>query len=314
MESPGGEGAVSTEVLRVERPFSSTVEVLAGEPPGDDRLSRRATRFGVLVVESEASTTRIAVPPALAGSDVRFDFLLEDASRDGVVLRRGTRRVAGRSCQVYRAGGPVSAGELVPVGEGDGEHADVCIDADGLVLEEEWFDGDRLLRRRRAVAVDSKIDLSGSRFVLPGEQDLTVEAGNGVIRPLQADEQSEAMLFRLASPPKGFRLHGRFAVTHPRLGAPDAARRPPVSGAAEVWVRGADLIVLEQGVGDNGAGAPDHPYGREVDLGALGRGQAILDLRGNEVRVDIDGEAYLRLYGTVPIRELLTLAKSLRRA
>src|SRR5205823_3728054 len=103
-----------------------------------------------------ARPLNIAVPPSLASGDLRVDAGLSEALKDRIVVRREKRKVYGRACQVYRAGGPVSAGDFTPDKPSGDEYADFCVDEHGLVLEEAWTSKGRLIRRR--VAVKLRID------------------------------------------------------------------------------------------------------------------------------------------------------------
>jgi hypothetical protein len=75
-----------------------------------------------------------------------------------------------------------------------------------------------------------------------------------------------------------------------------------------VWIRGGDVLVLDQGTGQ-----PFQPGGRArpVDLGPLGQGEALLDLRSSEVRTT-DEAGYVRLFGTLLPDELAAIARTLR--
>jgi hypothetical protein len=161
---------VTTEKYWVRRPFESRVEAWRGEPPGTARLSVRYSTFAAFATEGGASQPlHIAVPPGLASGDLRIDAALPDALRDRIVARRERRSVFGRSCQVYRAGGPVSAGDLTPYKAGVGEYADICVDTHGLVLVEAWTSKSKLIRRRVAtkLAVDVPIDDKEFRIPIP---------------------------------------------------------------------------------------------------------------------------------------------------
>ena len=72
----------------------------------------------------------------------------------------------------------------------------------------------------------------------------------------------------------------------------------------DVWTRGRDALLLEQG-GTQYGNKPfgDDPLGRDADLGPLGRGQTLVRTRMPEVRV-VTGGRYVRLAGTLPVDQL----------
>lgn len=54
------------------------------------------------------------------------------------------------------------------------------------------------------------------------------------------------------------------------------------------------------------------PHGVPVDLGALGDGQIVFTPQGASVEVEQPGGRFVRVSGTLPVRELVALARSLR--
>jgi hypothetical protein len=87
-----------------------------------------------------------------------------------------------------------------------------------------------------------------------------------------------------------------------------------LAGTADVYERGADVFLVDQGATLRGADAfkPD-PANPRTDLGPrLGRGEVLIGPRGNEVRVAMKGGRYLRVYGTLPVGELAALAGRLQ--
>lgn len=317
VEQPGDPATVTTERLTALRPFSTRFEARAGTPPGGRVTGERASRLGVLVLSTGAGPRALASSPSLGASDLRWEPVVASSQSAGILERREQREVLGRRCQVWRTGATTTTGRLVPVAQGKGEYSDTCVDAHGLVLEEVWAKNGTRLRRRIAVRVDEHPAVDATRFTLPGEHPLAFEDGNGFVRPVAPDSALEGRTFRLPGAPAGFEYKGRFAVTPPRLdafGSPqdDSGSQRASIGTADVWQRGADVLVLEQTIvaGSTAAPEPD-PNGIDVDLGPLGTGQAILDLRGNEVRADLEGARSVRLVGTLPLDDLIALGRSL---
>jgi hypothetical protein len=81
----------------------------------------------------------------------------------------------------------------------------------------------------------------------------------------------------------------------------------------DVYVRGADAIVIEQGSTVNDAKFKPPSGADAVDLGpALGRGQLLLSASASEVDAEPDGGVrFVRVVGTVPSQELIALARSM---
>ncbi len=311
-ESATDKMVINTQKVRVRRPFDARVDI---RDSTGKLLEQRTTVFGKLTLGTSNNRRLLGVPPALATTDLRPDPVLDDAVRLGLLQRREQRRVAGRVCQVYRAGKTVSSGELVPLDKAkQSEHADVCIDAAGLMLEEVWqAPNGRRLNRRIATRVDVDPEFDDQSFSVEGIPDLTIEEGGGGVRPVEPDRPQGAGLWVLDEVPAGFTFQGRYAVIQPKL---DVMAQDPLGGSetpratsfTDVWVRGPDMLVLDRG---DHAGFQPHPHGRSIDLGPLGEGETYVDLRTSEARATVKN-GYVRVYGTLPPEELAALARKLR--
>lgn len=306
---------VSEDRIRVDRPFRSRVTGRSR----DRVVAERVSRLGTLVITTGEGNRSFVSPPTLASGDLRFDTVLPEAVAEKLVQVRERRRVSGRECQVYRLGGPVQAGELVPVGAKRGQRADVCVDAAGLLLEEVWVQDGRPLQRRVATAVTVPSPARPSLFTLPAEQEVSFEAGNGFIRALDPGSGFNGTTYRLpADAVVGYRYVGRFAVQPPRLSPfgtnPLEADRPREQvSQVDVWERGPDTLILTQVIAADIAALPSNPsVAQEIDLGpVLGQGRAVLDLRLNDVRVEATDGYFVRLSGSLARPELVRLARSI---
>ncbi len=305
----------TTDTLEVRRPFESRLVSRVGTRV----LTSRASRLGVLAFGSADGPISIASAPTLGSADLRFDLALGEAVRLDLVELREQRQILGRRCQVVRFGSTVSSGELRPVGSRDEEHADVCVDAKGLLLEEVWIKDGRPLQRRIATAVAVDPLLADDRFRLENERELTTDEGNGFFRPIDPSTRLEGTTYELPEAPAGFTYVGRFAVQTPRLslegGNPIEPARPREDvSQIDVWSNGPDLLVLSTSLGSDLAALPDDAEtALPVDLGGdLDDAVAVLDLRSNEVRAELSGGRFLRLAGTVPRDALIALARTLR--
>jgi hypothetical protein len=300
---------VTEDRVEVRRPFDARVVSRV-----DGRVTAtRASRLGALVVVSNGRPLAITVPPAPATSDVRVITALADAERLGFVDRRERRRVHGRECQVFRAGSTVAAGVLTPVGRGsNGEHADVCVGRDGLVLEEVWVKGGRAIQRRVATEVAAGVAIADDRFHLDGEAPIGVEQGDGTLQRIDAASGLAGTTYRLPAAPSRYEYQGRYLVQPPKLG--NGGEQAGQVSQVDVWTNGPDVLTLSQTVATSGAAIPQPgPASVPVGLGPLGPGDGVVDLRANEVRVQTPGDGpYLRLAGQLPIDALVGLARSLQ--
>lgn len=309
----------TTERIRIRRPFDARIQIKRGEPPGGDLAAQRLTRFGVLGTPgNDGQWTLFAVPPAVAGSDLRVSPVLEDAVDRGALQVRERRRVLGRECQVYRAGSLVTGGNLVPYDPDGEEHADVCIDAQGLVLEEIWVQEGKRLTRKVATSIKGDVELGDRLFEPRGAEKLSYEDGGGLVQEVDPATMPEsATYWTLDSPPAGFEHRGRYSIVPARLDPfrqsfePSEEQRGTAS-IADVWVRGTELLVIDQGIVTSPGGAIEpHPHAEEVSLGELGDGEAFLDFRASEVRAQ-PPSGFVRVYGTLDLDDLVALTRGLR--
>jgi len=306
---------VTHEKVWVNRPFQSRIESYGPRIEGDPTTVRQSN-FGVLasVSQGTAEPLNIAVPPSLASGDIRPDAVLDEAVEDKVVAVREQREVFGRRCQVYRAGGSVLAGDLPRYEPGKGEYADVCIDANGIVLEEYWVENDKLLRRR--VATDLDVDVSIPRGLFEIDVPSTPGLKRGSVDRIPTASSGEGSpLWTLRRPPEGFERLGRYAVVL----SPDAVpslggERPPVgpSSTTDVYVRGPDLVVVDQDPSLATLASFEGRPKKEVKLSRLEDADLIIDARQSEVRGRTGDGSYVRVVGTVATEELLDLADRLR--
>jgi len=290
-------GETRTEQLVVRRPFASRIVLHQGE---------RRTALGRLATRSSSEWTVLEVPPAGAGSDLRPDIALSAAVRRHIVQRRGQRTVAGRRCQIYRAAAPVSAGALVGMVPTPARHTDFCVGRGAIVLEQTDVERGRVVRHLRATRVRTGAS-TPDVLAIPTVDSLPVAAGGGRTRPISvAARPAFDRFYALPDPPRGFAAVGRFAVAPPALAG-------ATSLVADVYVDGADFVIVDQGATSGGpvpfdTGRPTST----VELGELGQAEVVLDLRANEVRVRLPDNGFLRVIGTRPPADLVALARQLR--
>lgn len=312
VETAGEELSVLTDVLSVRRPFESRMETKQGAPPGDDSVSSRIGWYLHTATLGGGQPSVLEVPPGAPPTDLRLDAVLPIALQHDLVERREVRRIAGRECQVYRSLQTLAA-RVQPATED--EHADTCVDAAGLVLEEVvTVDGD-ILTRRVAVEVDEAPDFDDDLFRSDGTP-IQPAAGGGFVRRVKDGSTPPGEFFVVDAPPAGADRLGLFSVVPPQpenFGDDPLRESNRRASIVEAWQRGTDVIAVEQG-GTLRGGEPFEPTPGvpKLTVGSFGDGELLLTGAGVELRVLRDGGRYLRLYGTVPPEELIAIASSMR--
>lgn len=318
----GGTLVESTDVLTVERPYRGRLEVRGAED--ESARSVTTTDFGrVSLHGADAEALLLDTPPALAVADLRLDAVLEGAADEGLVERREHREVSDLTCQVVRTREPLAAGTLGAEPPSSTDYSESCIAANGLVLEEIWVTEGRLLRRRLAIELDTDPVVEADAFGAFGRH-LEPREGGGSVRPVDPTTSPAGGVFWDGlTVPQGFGLRGRYAVVPPQRSevGEDAVLENPVTttsknrigAVADVWERGIDILILEQGGSADGSKVFELEAGRPVfEVAGLGTGQVIHDGRVSELRFPLESGRYLRLLGTLPIDQLKNAASSLR--
>ena len=313
VETAGEEVSVLTDVLSVRRPFESRMETKLGEPPGGDSVSSRIGWYlHTATVGGGAQPSLLEVAPGAPPTDLRLDAVLPVALEHELIERREVRRVAGRECQVYRSLQTLAARVQPPT---DDEHADTCVDAAGLVLEEVvTVDGD-VLTRRVAVEVDESPSFDDGLFRADGTP-VEAAAGGGFVRRVKDGSTPPGEFFVVDAPPAGAQRLGLFSVVPPQpenFGDDPLRESSRRAAVVEAWQRGGDIIAVEQGGTLRGA-APFEPTPGvpKVTVASFGEAELLVTGSGIELRVVRDGGRYVRLYGTVPPDELIAVASSMR--
>ena len=315
---PGTPPAAYRITYRVELPGApSTTERISVLPPFGKRTEEgddvEELTFGRRASRRSGNVTVFADPPAVV--DTRLDVIVDDAASRGVAERREQRRVLGRTCQVFRFGLSTRAAGFVPP-EPNGDSTELCVDAEGLVLERIESSAGRAFRRRIATKIDTRGTLTDQDLTtLPTEPTQSPKAGGGSVREVDRSTEPEGRFFALDAAPAGYEHRGRYSVVPPQgsLASPDT-RNQAIASTDDVYVRGGDAIVVSRGgtLGQQEAFALRQGSAR-ADLGpVLGEGELIISLSGNEVRVPLADGKFVRVYGTARVDELVAIARSLR--
>jgi hypothetical protein len=216
--------------------------------------------------------------------------------------------VNGRSCQVYRAGGPVSAGDITPYKAGAGEYADVCVDRHGLVLEEAWTSKAKLIRRRVAVRLAVNVSFDDEEFRIP------IPSSAASLQGRVQRVQTTAPIWGPTRIPSGYRSLGRYAVAVPSIAIPQSpggAPGPSISSISEVFVNGPDLLVVDQDPSLARYIESDDRPARPVRDSPLRNAELVIDARMSEVRGGTAEGSAVRVLGSLRPSLLVELARSM---
>jgi hypothetical protein len=293
-----GEAHETEATLTVQRPFRSRFE--AG-----DLL--RIADFGYFAEKEPGDETEVVTAvPTPAPGDIRVDVLDLGPPVEA-------RAVLDRVCEVHRFGASLLTGIHV-----EGDTVEACIDADGIVLEEVTTIGGEIVERRLATRVEVDPTVPDSSFVLEGFEPRSADDGGGSLQAVVPTSRPPGLFFQLDVAPEGFERKGRYAMVPPqRARLDDEHTRPQyIAGMVEVWTRGLDVVVIEQG-GTLGRIPPfgADPNGELVDdLGDVAAlGELLLTPYGAEVRGLIPPGRYLKVRGTLPVDDLLAITRALVR-
>ena len=316
--------AASTEELWVRRPFESVDQTLSGPPPGETLFVSTVSRLGhqILRAGPTSQAALVNVPVTAAPVDVRLDAVFA-AARDAHLLQvRRHDVVAGRRCTIVRSAQSLRSPPLRALAAHPSSYVDTCVDETGLILREQIVRDGTLSASWTAVSVAvGRAAGDEGAYAMSGVP-TPYDQGGGSITPLTPDSLPPGRTWVLSRPPAGFTLRGRYAVVSPQPQAFTAGRG--VSAAApgaptslvvtleDVYVRGPDVLVVEQGGTSNNARFAPPTVGRPVDLSVLGAGQLVLAATASSVVAEPAGESkFVRVTGTVDPRLLVQTARSL---
>ena len=293
-----GTVAESMATLTVERPFTSRLETSAGALTVAD--------FAYLGTQpASGDPTVVTAAPAAAPSDVRADLVAGDGTGE-------VREVLDRRCEIHRVGAPVLGGngELVA-----GDDVDLCIDADGVLLEQVARKGSTITERWVATKVDTDATLATDAVRLKGIEATPAAEGGGSVQEIDPATAPPGTFWQLDTPPEGFIRKGRYAVVPPQAASTDDTntRSQVVAGVSDVFVRGRDVLIIDQG-GTLGGVPPFgvHPGATSVDLGEVAKvAEVFATPTGFEARALLPPGHYVKVIGTLPVEELIAIARQL---
>jgi hypothetical protein len=119
----------------------------------------------------------------------------------------------------------------------------------------------------------------------------------------------------LPETPRGFDVLGRYGIVIPQAAIPQAAQQIPEPGptsTSDVYVRGPDLLVVDQDPSLARLLRQESEHDRELDLPNLRNARLVIGARMSEVRAQTSDGSAVRVFGTLPPDEIVELARSLR--
>jgi hypothetical protein len=304
----GDDVVVNTDEVVVDRPFDARSQTRAATA-GSKTRAKTVNAFGRLATDR----TVLAVGPSPASLDRRADVFFPAAVEDGFAAARELRRIANRTCRIFRIAGSSATPSLEKVSDADDDYSEVCVDEAGLILEELGVVDGKLLTRRIATRVDEDPKVDDGIFDL-GAPTLGVRQGGGSVRRMADDSRPPGNPFwEPEDAPGGFRHRGRYAVVPPQSGFDDPTQRSQlIAFTSDVWVDGRDAIVVEQGATLGGSEPFEEDLSSEfVDVGDIGEGELVYGYITTEVRFLLGGGRFVRVFGTVEPKRLLAMARSL---
>jgi len=300
---------VSTEELWVHRPFEAEDVVFGGSEAQGQPLSTIVDRLGRQMVRTGGAPGVFQPPPTPTHFDVRLDAVAGSAAGARALTVDGHLVVAGRRCRVFRSAQSLLSTTLAgrPT---RADHVDTCVDAQGLLLNERRVVKGKLVQERTATAVDVGGEAVNHSYRTSGTHIPLKQGGGAVVTISDTSRPPGVQFWEPAPPPPGFSHLGRFAVVAPQ--PPTSSVRTSatlVTAVDDVFVRGADALIIEQG--QTGAAPFQPPSGTDIDLGRLGRGRLVLSATASSVTALPNRSSFVRVSGTVPPQELTVVARSL---
>jgi hypothetical protein len=165
-------------------------------------------------------------------------------------------------------------------------------------------------------AVDTSPVFPPDFFAPPrGVKPESLDEGGGELLPITLNSRPPARFWAAPKPPPGFQEKGRYQFGR---GTPSEIQGLPASLAMsimDVYTDGPNLVVVAQGntADISGEFQPDS-LAQNISGGQLPGAQAIPDPFGNLVRSQTDSVRYVRVLGTIPLRQLEAFADTLRSA
>ena len=221
----------------------------------------------------------------------------------GVAAPAGSGEFAGRPCDVFVTGAPLSSGSLVAP---SGERTEVCIDGRGLLLHERWEIDGNVISERTATSVEIDPAIDPAVFdpspVIEDSPELEVLLGSSIA--VEADEETLDGLRTDIALPDSYRLDATVFRATSTDGGP--------AGAAETvrfYSDGVDLIELAE-ITVGGPADLDGGGARPVELEGVEEVWFDADFRASAIRARLTESSFVEIRGVDP-GQLLELMRSI---
>jgi hypothetical protein len=303
------------EVLSVQRPFagSDLTYRTTGAPGRDARAisGSISTTTGLYAVTAQGVQLVSGRQPGPPSGDAYIGSEIVELVQRGLASDLfSTLTIAGRRCAVYRLARPPSG--PVPSLPRAGDHDDLCLDNQGLVLAETWTYNGHVVLRRTAVDVRSSLQGAVANAAPPAPSTDGARPPSAAAATVVADEHPSTFI---APPPApaGFQEQG--PALDFRLPDPQSPAQSVATTIVWAFTEGAHVITVEAGRQRGGA-LPWHDgdtVARGVMLTGLGRATTAVRADGFELRIDLGGQ-WVRVHGTVSLDRLIAYGRLLTHA
>lgn len=258
---------VTTVVQEVEPPYRARTLTFQGEGTSMP-LGGSAWADGALyTINADGMVAQSAVvTPGEAGPDSRLAVSLPVAEAQHLLRRTGRATVLRVDCTQWESKEPLDSGTFAAASGGN--HATSCVDAQGRILQDQWYLSGVLVRTRVAVELTDAPALDDARL-FGGQTPIPPPAGavTEEVKPLTGPADHDFGV-RAAHPPAGFGFDGAVALRDNVAG--ETTPVPVRVGQVSAYRRGEDLVVIKRLV--SLVGPQSLPTrGAVLDLGGLGK-------------------------------------------
>ncbi len=237
----------------VHRPFGAYI---ANRDAGGNVTAERWSDLGQLVTRSQgAAAVRIDTAVATSASDLRPDRFADALVEAKKATRDDTQgSVGGRACRTaHRRPTPCRTPRASP----SRSRSTAASTPSASCSQERWTTqaGDVVLTKR---ALELELGDDVPDIDIPDAAPLADEQGNGAVRKVDDDEPPPFQEAFSLDVPDDFTFVGRYAVAPARFGTGVSGAVIPATDIAlytDVWRRGPDLLLLDQGA-TKGEAAP----------------------------------------------------------
>lgn len=266
------------------------------------------TREGIFTIGEGGSVQQTQpTPPEAAPPATHLLVSLPIAKEQGLAVETGkTGTYLGRTCTEWKTKEPLDG---APFEKGTAEdYALSCIDAEGLILREDWFLSKKIARVREATAVEV-VKALGPAELFKGKSPAPVPEGisSDAVAVTTLNKQSQGI--EVTAPPAGYVLDRAVSIASAIPGQP--ITQLASLGEGDAFLKGRELISIRRI--RNLLGTPLVPgKGATVDLGALGKGHLLPTSTGVQISVVASTGVLVIAESTSGPDELITWLKTVK--